>query len=428
MVNVSNASREVEPPEGSGALAWYKELPPKSRRTFWACFCGWAMDSMDANLYGFVIPTLIALWGISATQAGSLVTVSLVASSVGGWLGGIMADRFGRVRTLQITILWFAFFTLLSGLTSSYNQLFVARALFGLGFGGEWAAGATLIAEMVRKKHRATAGGTVHSAWAIGSMIATVLYGLYFTMFPDSLAWRALFITGVLPAVFVIFIRRFIDEPPIFLETKRRMESSMQRANFLQIFSPGLLWNTLRGALLAFGIQGAGYATISWMPTFLKTVRHLSVAQTSGYMLFFSVSTFVGYITGAYVSDYLGRRTTFILFALLELVAAVIYMTAPISDMGLLIVTFPFALGWAGVYSALGTQLNELYPTQVRGSGIGFCYNFGRAVGGVLPMLVGAYSTTLGLGMAVSVFTAIAVSGTVLAGLLLPETRAASLK
>ena len=235
--------------EHGGVLGWYRDLPKKNQRTFWACFCGWALDSMDANLYGFVIPSLIALWGISPAQAGSLATISLLASSVGGWLGGIMADRFGRVRTLQITVLWFAVFTLLSGLTSSYSQLFVVRALFGLGFGGEWAAGAILIAEMVKDKHRATAGGTVHSAWAVGSMAASLLYGLYFSIFPQALAWRVLFITGVVPAIFVIFIRRFITEPPIYLENKRRLAAGEESGNVLRIFSPPFLWATFRGCL-----------------------------------------------------------------------------------------------------------------------------------------------------------------------------------
>jgi MFS family permease len=413
--------------EHGGVLGWYRDLPKKNQRTFWACFCGWALDSMDANLYGFVIPSLIALWGISPAQAGSLATISLLASSVGGWLGGIMADRFGRVRTLQITVLWFAVFTLLSGLTSSYSQLFVVRALFGLGFGGEWAAGAILIAEMVKDKHRATAGGTVHSAWAVGSMAASLLYGLYFSIFPQALAWRVLFITGVVPAIFVIFIRRFITEPPIYLENKRRLAAGEESGNVLRIFSPPFLWATFRGCLLAAGIQGAGYATIIWLPSFLKTVRHLSVAETSGYMLFFNVSSFIGYIFGAYASDFLGRRRAFMCFALLEIASTVIYTTTPVPDAALLLLGFPFGLGWAGVYSGLGTQLNELYPTAIRGSGTGFCFNFGRAVGSILPTLVGAYAAALGLGLAISVFTGIAVAAVIVAAFLLHETRGSSL-
>src|SRR5215831_20905415 len=126
------------------ALAWISDLAPRERRAFGACVGGWALDGMDVQMYSFVIPTLIASWGLSLRQAGTLGTASLLASALGGWLAGFIADRFGRVRTLQLAILWYAVFTFLSGLAQNYQQLMVARALLGLGFGGEWAAGAVL--------------------------------------------------------------------------------------------------------------------------------------------------------------------------------------------------------------------------------------------------------------------------------------------
>ena len=138
------------------------------RRTFWGCFGGWALDAMDVQLYSLVIPTLIAAWGITKTQAGLLATSALLLSAVGGWIAGLLSDRIGRVRTLQITILWFAFFTFVSGFAQNFEQLLVARALMGLGFGGEWAAGAVLMGEVIRAEHRGKAVGTVQSGWAVG--------------------------------------------------------------------------------------------------------------------------------------------------------------------------------------------------------------------------------------------------------------------
>src|SRR2546428_7540645 len=117
------------------------------RATFRACFGGWALDGMDFQFYSFVIPSLIAGWHLSKAEAGTLQTTTLLASALGGWLAGLIADRIGRVRTLQITILWFALFTGLCGLAQSYGQLLAARALMGLGFGGERSAGAPLIGE-----------------------------------------------------------------------------------------------------------------------------------------------------------------------------------------------------------------------------------------------------------------------------------------
>src|SRR5262245_44437653 len=153
---------------------WFTDLTARERRTFWACFGGWALDAMDVQLYAVVMPTLIGLWSLSRTQAGVLGTSALIMSSVGGWLAGMLADRVGRVKVLQITILWFSFFPFLSGLANSYDQLLVIRSLQGLGFGGEWAAGAVLMAEVIKPNVRGRAVGCVQGGWSVGYGAATL--------------------------------------------------------------------------------------------------------------------------------------------------------------------------------------------------------------------------------------------------------------
>jgi MFS family permease len=147
---------------------WMTELDPRERRTMAGCFLGWTLDALDVQVYSFVIPTLLVGWHISASQAGVLGTVTLLASAIGGWLSGLLADRFGRVRVLQGTILWYALFTFLCGFAQNYDQLFACRALQGFGFGGEWATGAVLIGEVVRSRYRGRAVGIVQSGWAVG--------------------------------------------------------------------------------------------------------------------------------------------------------------------------------------------------------------------------------------------------------------------
>src|SRR3979409_1234926 len=149
-------------------MSLWGEMSVKERRTFWACFGGWALDGMDLQFYSFIIPSLIAGWHLTKAQAGTLQTTTLLVSAAGGWMAGLLADRIGRVRTLQITILWFATFTALSGLAQGYWDMFFARAFIGLGFGGEWAAGAVLMGEAIGSKHRGKAVGGVQSGWAIG--------------------------------------------------------------------------------------------------------------------------------------------------------------------------------------------------------------------------------------------------------------------
>src|ERR1700682_5277284 len=188
----------------SRAFAWLSDLTLRERRVFGACFGGWALDAMDVQFYSFVIPALIATWGITRAEAGALGTAALLGSAVGGWLGGWLSDRFGRVRTLQLAIAWFAVFTFLSGLAQNYNQLLAARALLGLGFGGEWAAGAVLLGESIRPEHRGKALGIMQAGWAVGWGAAAVLYAVFFSLLPAATAWGGPFLGGVGPALLVL--------------------------------------------------------------------------------------------------------------------------------------------------------------------------------------------------------------------------------
>jgi MFS family permease len=404
-------------------FAWYEEASGAERRTFWGCFGGWALDAMDVQLYSLVIPTLIAAWGISKTQAGLLATSALLLSAVGGWIAGLLSDRIGRVRTLQITILWFAFFTFVSGFAQNFEQLFVARALMGLGFGGEWAAGAVLMGEVIRAEHRGKAVGTVQSGWAVGWGAAALLYAVLFSRLPEETAWRALFFAGILPAGLVLFVRYFVDEPAVFRETQKQIAAGAARPHFLAIFEPELIGRTLLAALLATGAQGGYYAITTWLPTYLKTVRQLSVLNTSGYLVVIIVGSFVGYLVGAQLADRIGRRNNFLLFAVCSFVIVLAYTQLVIDDRTMLILGFPLGFFASGIFSGMGAFLTELFPTRVRGSAQGFTYNFGRGIGALFPSLVGWLGATMPLGQAIGLFAAVAYAVLFLAALLLPETR-----
>ena len=178
-------------------MPWLFQLDQTERSTLVATFAGWMLDGLDVMVYTFVLPTLIVIWHISKTQAGLLGTSALVVSSIGGWLAGLAADRYGRVRILQLTIVWFAVFTFLSGFTHTFTQLLITRGLQGLGFGGEWAVGSVLIGENIRPALRGRAVGTTQSGWAIGWAIAAVCYTVLFKFLPASQAWRWMFFIGL---------------------------------------------------------------------------------------------------------------------------------------------------------------------------------------------------------------------------------------
>lgn len=264
----------------NGLFGWYAHAQPRERRAFWSCKVGYMLDGMDTQMLSFVIPTLVATWGISLADAGFIGTMTLLASALGGWLAGILSDRIGRVRTLQLTVLWFAVFTALCGLAQNYSQLLAARALMGFGFGGEWTAGAVLIGEVIRARDRGKAVGLVQSGWAIGWGLAALLYALLFSVLPAEQAWRALFLVGLAPALLVVVIRRYVKEPDVY-EKEKAAQRATDAPRLTEIFAPKLLSTTLRAALLTTGAQGGYYAITTWLPTFLKTERHLTVMGTA---------------------------------------------------------------------------------------------------------------------------------------------------
>jgi len=407
---------------------WIFDLTAPERSTLVATFGGWALDGMDVMVYSFVIPTLIAAWHISKGQAGLLGTAALLISAAGGWLAGLLADRFGRTRVLQITILWFAFFTFLSGFTNSFWQLLTTRGLQGLGFGGEWAVGSVLMGEAIRAQHRGKAVGTVQGGWAVGWGIAAICYTVLFSMLPAAIAWRAMFWIGILPALLVFYIRHNVPEPEVFNRTRAREAALGEGSHFLEIFSPALLKITFLTALLATGVQGGYYAITTWLPTYLKTARGLSVLNTGGYLFVVIVGSFVGYMLSAWLADRLGRKRTLILFAACSFLTVTAYTFLPISNSLMLVLGFPLGFFASGSFSPVGAFFTELFPSRLRGSGQGFSYNFGRAVGAVFPTLVGYLSARISLGHAISTFAVAAYLVMIFAVLLLPETRGKDLQ
>jgi MFS family permease len=406
---------------------WFTSMKPTERQTFWACFTGWALDAMDVQLYAVIMPTLIALWGMSQAQAGALGTAALLFSSLGGWIAGILADRFGRVRVLRLTIVWFSVFTFFSGFTHSFDQLLVTRSLQGLGFGGEWAAGAVLMSEMIDKRIRGRAVGSVQSGWSVGYGTAVLLFTVVFSLAPPETAWRTLFFLGLIPAALTFWIQRHVKEPEVFREMK--LGSAPKGVlSFLEIFSAALRRRTLLASMLAAGGLGGNYVTLTWLPTYLKNVRHLSVLGTGGYLGLNICGSFLGYVISAHLSDWLGRRKTFVLMACAATITVGGYMSLPLGNTAVLLLGFPLGFFQSGIIAGMGATFAELFPTRVRATGQGFSYNTGRAVGSFVPALVGVIAINIGLGQAMGICAACAYVLVLISSAMLPETRGQELE
>ncbi|HEX3440781.1 MAG TPA: MFS transporter [Pseudolabrys sp.] len=398
-------------------------MAPREKSAFWASTGGWVLDAMDVQIYSFAIPAIIAAFALTNADAGLIGTVTLLSSAFGGWFAGALSDRFGRVRTLQITIAWFAIFTFLTGFAQTYTQLLICRSLMGFGFGGEWAAAAVLVGELIRAEHRGKAVGAMQSGWAVGWGVAAIMATVFFSVFPADTAWRALFWVGITPAVLVFYVRRMVDEPQVFAQTQQKLGAAGKSTNFLEIFSPPMIRTTILTGILSIGTQGGYYAITTWLPTYLRTERKLTVLGTGGYLAVIIVGSFVGYLVSAWLNDRIGRRASFILFALCSIVTVIGYTLLNIDDTMMLFLGFPLGFFASGTYSGMGPFLTELFPTRMRGSGQGFAYNFGRGIGALNPLLVGILSATFPLGRSIGVFAVISYGLVILAALMLPETK-----
>jgi MFS family permease len=395
--------------------SWFRSLGADGRRAFVGASGGWALDAYDYQVLLLGLAAITVYFHINSGQAGLLSTVTLLTSGLGGALAGVLADRIGRVRTLMFTVATYALFTVLCGFAPSYPALMVLRGLQGIGFGGEWAIGAVLVAEYASPRFRGRTLGFVQSSWAVGWALAVLVNTLVFTLSSPSMAWRILFWTGALPAVLVVYLRRSVTDAPA-------KQSTRDRGSLAAILRGRLGRTTFFAALLATGVQGGYYTLFTWLPTYLKTARHLSVVGTGGYLTFLISGAFLGYLTGGYVTDRLGRRRTFALFAVLSAVLIVGYTHIPAgANTALLILGFPLGFTSAAIFSGFGSFLAELYPAELRGTGQGFTYNVGRAVGAFFPTAVGFQAIGVGIGPALS-YGALGYGVAVVALLGLPET------
>jgi MFS family permease len=272
--------------------------------------------------------------------------------------------------------------------------------------------------ETIRTRFRGKAVGTVQAGWAIGWGISAFFYTILFWLLPSTIAWRAMFWIGILPALLVFYIRRHVSEPDTFQAASRE-----RSASFLAIFAPPLLRTTLLASLVSLGAQGGYHAITTWLPLYLKSSRGLTALNTGGYLAVIIAGSFAGYLTAALLTDRLGRRHTLILFAVCSCLTAICYTVLPISNGIMLVLGFPLGFFASGSFSPLGAFFTELFPTSLRASGQGFSYNLGRGVGALFPTLVGYFSAHNSLGHSIAVFAVGAYLVMICGVVLLPETR-----
>jgi MFS family permease len=386
-------------------------------------WAGWVFDFYDLILYSFLLIPLGAELHFSRVELSWVFGASLAATAAGGIAFGFLADRFGRKRVLQWTILTYSAGTVASGLVPGFGLLVLARIVTGIGVGGEWATGQTYVGETFPAKVRGRYGAYMQTGAPIGVALAAVVGGLL----APVIGWRACFVLSGLPAVLVLFIRRDLPESDLW-EARRASAASASargpsRARLL--FSSRYRGLFLRGLVLTMLTMSAYWFTYSWLPGYLHEQRHFSMAKSTGWILVTQVGGFLGYASFGFAADGWGRRPALALYSFLF--AGGLLMTTVFWDLVAshppVILGFMFLVGvGTGVWSGFGPMFTELFPTEIRNAAMGSIYNLARGAQVVAPVIVAVVAKRYGLAGGMSLAAIFSVA----AGLwvwLLPETR-----
>lgn len=368
------------------------------------------LDAMDVLLYVFAVTSLKSEFHLLNSQAGLVSSVTLICSAGGGILAGILADRFGRTRLLAGTILFYSLASGGTALSTGLYSLLFWRGLVGFGLGGEWSAGAVLVAETWPARHRAKAIGFMQSGWALGYLLAA---GVTAAILP-RFGWRVLFLTGLLPALLALAVQRGVEEPQVWLERKPAKSSE----GFFSIFRPPLLRRTVLATLLTTSVLFAYWGLFTWLPGFLSASREsggagLSVLRTSAALVPMQIGAFLGYNSFGWIADRFGRRPAFVAYMLIAAALTPMYGMARSESTLYLLGPFIGFFG-SGYFSLFGAMLAEIYPAAIRGAAQGFTYNFGRGLSALAPFIVGALADRKGIGAALAVNSAFFLAGALL--------------
>ncbi|HEV8436230.1 MAG TPA: MFS transporter [Thermoanaerobaculia bacterium] len=389
-------------------------------RALFAAQLGWMLDAMDFLLFTFAILPIQKEFGLSSATMGGLTSVALIAGAVGGIGFGRIADRIGRVRAMTISILIYSAAT--AGLATSHAlwQLIAWRVLVGLGMGGEWSCGSVLVAETWPAEHRGKAMGLMQSGWAIGALFAAAISALVL----DRFGWRVLFLVGALPAIAAFFIRRGVEEPAIWRERGAR------DSRFTDIFEASIVRRTILATIVAASVLVAYWGLTSWLPAFLaspveKGGAGLTVTKSALWLVILQVGAFFGYTTFGWIADRFGRRPSFTFFMIAAAIVVPVFAFGARSPLTLLTIGPLVGYFGHGYFSLFGAMLAELFPTRIRATAQGFCYNAGRVVSAAAPYTIGALAQSrLNYGLAVDALF-FALGGALI--WLLPETKGAEL-
>ena len=411
---------------------------PKHYLILGMSWAGWLFDFYDLMLFSFLLIPIKQNLGLSDAQLSLLLGVSLASTAAGGLFFGWLADRLGRKPVLSLTILTYSLGTFCCGFSGGLWFLLFFRVVTGLGVGGEWATGQTLVGETFPVRMRGRFAAVMQTGAPFGIALATVVGAFVEPFFADAFGagwgWRACFFVSVLPAVLVIVIRQFMPESDIWEEWQRHPERRTSTGqDFLVLLrrDKGIRRLFLLGLFLAVTDMSAYWFTYSWMPKYLYDKLHFSMARSGIWMLVTQAGGLLGYLTFGMVADWKGRRTAYTAYSFLWAAGllSVTWFWNSIITLPALTLFFMFMVGvGTGNFSGYGPIFSELFPTRIRNTAMGAAFNLARGVQFFTPLIITWVASQawvgaergLGIGISIGAFFAL------LTGLwvwTLPETR-----
>jgi MFS family permease len=364
------------------------------RRTVVAAGLGWMLDSFDVMLYSIVLATLMREFGMTKGTAGLLNTLTLIASALGGFLFGFFADKLGRRRMMSMCILTYSLFTFACGFSTSVTMLACFRFLLGLGMGGQWNAGATLVAETWPSHWRGRALAIVQSSWAIGYALAVLVANFVLA----NTNWHWVFYVGVLPALVTFWIQKGVPEPELWHQLQAAPASPEEKKKLWRLCTPNLLGLLLMNAFGMFGWWGL----FTWLPAYLSLPvsqggRGFGMLNRTTFMVVLNLcGMFPGYLLFGLISDRFGRKRATVLY--LACAALAVPPFALAREPWLILVTASIT-AFFGTGFFVGSALlgSELFPTPIRATALGLSYNTARGISALAPFMIGSIGESYGL-------------------------------
>jgi SHS family lactate transporter-like MFS transporter len=404
-------------------LPWWKE-PTKDQWLAWvAAWLGWTLDAFDFTIFLLIMVPISQDFKVPLTAVTAVFTLTLWMRLIGATASGWLADRIGRKKPMMISIAWYSACNFIAGFSPSFWFLFLFRALLGIGMGAEWPAGVALAMETWPQRSRGFMGAVLQGSWGLGALLSSAAYGLFY----DSIGWRGLLWIGVLPALSIVYIRRYVKEPPVWLENRRlqRLQQREVRVPLLKIFKRQVLGNTLTACWMMASAFVVGYSVGGMFPSYLQKDLGFGPGLVALPVMLQSLMFFLSAAFWGLYADRVGRRRAIIITALLTIPVAPLYLLTTNYTMIVVFFTLQGAFGGGGMHVQWPHYLSERFPTEVRATASGFCYHQGAIFGGLTGPVIAYFASSWHLGFAIPMMigTMAASACLVLAMIFSPETR-----